>query len=185
LAWYPYLFAAGAALLLFVFFYSRTDRGALMLERVFRRMPLLGRLWLLLNQNIFAGTMRMLLTGGIPVPQSLAIMAGAVPSRAFAAELTRTHQELVSGSSLQDALETHTRLDDMVGEMVRVGEATGTLSDMFGYLAELGEEQAEDLLELISNLIAPIILLVVGVIIAILVLAMYLPMFGSYDAIMG
>lgn len=183
LAWYPYLFGGLFLLVVAARIYMSTARGARVLERVLLHLPLLGSMWALQNQNIFARTMRMLLGGGITVPQSLYITADALPSPTTRANLRAAYNDLMQGCSLQEALDAHTRMEDMVGEMVSVGESTGTLSDMLDYLAEAGEEKAEDHLERITNLVAPLMLVAVGLLIAFLVIAMYLPMFGSYDTI--
>jgi len=182
-AWYPYLIGGAIVLLVAGRLYLRTQRGAVQFEVLLRFVPILGPMWLLHNQNLFARTMRLLTAGGIPVPQALAITADAMPSRTFRMQLLRVHQELVQGGSLGEALEGHTRLTEIAQELVRVGEATGTLTEMFEHLAELGEEQSDDYLELISNLVAPLVLLAVGLVIAFLVISMYLPMFGSYGAL--
>ena len=184
-AHYRLLFGVFVVLAVVAHFYLRTPSGSRVGEWILRRIPLIGGMWKLQNQNIFSRTMRLLLDGGIPVPQALAITAGGVPSQEFRRELRRAYEDLLKGDSLQEALDRHTKLTDMVSEMVRVGEATGTLGEMFDYLGEHGEELSEDYLELVSNLVAPIMLLVVGLIIAFLVIAMYLPMFGSYGAIGG
>jgi len=165
------------------FIYLRTEKGAILGERILRKIPLVGSLWFLQNQNIFARTMRLLLSGGIPVPQALAIVVGAVPSRVFAQQLKAAHGEVMKGSTLEDSLEKHTRLTDMADEMIRIGESTGMLGEMLEYVADHGEEKSSDYLELVSGLVAPIMLIVVGLMIAFLVLAMYLPMFGSYQVI--
>ena len=182
-SYYPHILIVLVALFLFSQFYGRTRQGALVRERLLRKVPVIGRLWTLQNQNIFARTVRLLLDGGVPLPQAVAICAGAVPSRVFGQELTLVHQALVQGESLQTAMDRHTAVHETVREIVGVGEATGTLSEMLEYVAEHGEEEAGDVLERISNLIAPLVLLVIGLIIAVMVVAMYLPMFGTYDLI--
>ena len=182
-AYSAYVLGFLTAALVAVFLYVQTENGRLLGEKALRKVPLLGALWSLRNQNVFARTMRLLLSGGVPVPQAVAIVADAVPSLLFSRELKQVFQLLSQGQGLQDALDRETRLTQTVGEMIRVGEETGTLGDMFEYLAEHGEEKSDDYLEMISNLIAPLVLLVVGLAIAFLVVAMYLPMFGSFDAI--
>ena len=181
--WYGELFFGTIFLGLAIFIYLRTDHGGLVGERLLHRIPVVGSIWALQYQNIFSRTMKLLLQGGIPVPEALSTTAGAVPSRLFGSELKQVHDDLVQGDSLHEGLEKHTRLPEMFPEMVRIGEATGTLDEMFDYLAEHGEERSEDYLELVSNAIAPLMLLLVGLVIAFLVVSMYLPMFGSYDAI--
>lgn len=163
------------------YFWIQTESGARRFEALLRRVPFLGTMWQLQNRNIFSRTMRLLLAGGIPVPRALEVTAGAVPSRLMSAELKAVVAEVKEGNDLQTALEKHIDLGDIAGEMIRVGEATGTLQEMFEHIAEHGEEASEDYLEMISNLVAPAILLVVGLMIAFLVVAMYLPMFGAYE----
>ncbi|MDJ0838963.1 MAG: type II secretion system F family protein [Acidobacteriota bacterium] len=183
-AWSGWLIGGALATLVLGHLYLQTENGGLMGERLVRRVPLVGRLWYLSSQNIFARTMRMLTHGGIPVPQALAVVAGAMPSRLFGKELSRAHEAVTRGESLQEALDAKTSFNEEMGEMIRIGEATGNLGDMLDYLAESGEEQAEDTLAMLSNLVAPLMLLAIGLMIAFLVAAMYLPMFGSYDAMM-
>ena len=137
-SYYLHMLIGIVALTVLAVFYGRTRKGAHLRERVLRRLPIVGTLWTLQNQNIFARTLRLLLAGGVPVPQAVAISANAVPSSVFGMELRETHHALTQGESLQQALDHHTRLDDMVGEMVGVGEATGTLGDMLEYVAEHG-----------------------------------------------
>ena len=122
----------------------------------------------------------MLLDGGVPLNQAISITADSLPSALLRSELIGVQGDVEQGRSLEESL-AETRVDSVVSEMVKVGEATGTLSDIFEYLAVNGEEKAEDQLDRISNIIAPIILLTVGVAIAGLVLAMYLPMIGLAD----
>lgn len=166
-----------------LYIYAQTQNGACLLEKILRRIPTLGRMWSLQSQNIFSRTLRLLIIGGITLPEAIEILSSAVPSPNLRLELAEVHKNLLQGESLHNALENHAQLADIVHEMVRIGEETGTLDQMLDYLSEDGEEEAEDTLEFISNMIAPIILLFVGILIAIMVVAMYLPMFGSYDMI--
>jgi len=182
--WFGWVLVGGFLALIAAHLFLQTDRGGLIGERLIRRLPLIGRLWYLSSRNIFAHTMRMLTAGGVPVPQALAITADAVPARTFGLELRAAHARVLEGATLQQALDDETSFDSDVGEMIRIGEATGNLGEMLDYLAESGEENAEDTLALLSSLIAPLMLLFVGLLIAFLVVAMYLPMFGSYDAML-
>ncbi len=173
--------STAAAILLYLYF--KTEQGGRVGEKILLAIPVLGTVRLLQNQNIFARAMRLLIGGGVPVPQALAIVADAVPSRVFGADLHKVHGELIQGEPLQESLERHTRLTEMAGEMIRVGEAAGTLGEMLEYVAEHGEEKVEDNLEIVSGMIAPLMLLFIGLLISFLVIAMYLPMFGSYETL--
>ena len=181
--YYGYLFGITFVAAIALFLFSQTEKGALLMEGILRRIPLLGTVWVLQNQNIFARTLRLLLSGGVPLTQAPTATAGGVPSRLLGISLLKVRDEVSHGGNLQEALDTHTFFHDSVGEMIRVGEATGTIEEMLDYLAEHGEEQSEDYLEMVSSLVAPIVLLFVGLLIAFLVLSMYLPMFSSFELV--
>lgn len=183
--WYLAVILIGSGLFVSAWVWMRTESGQINSERIIRRIPLFGKVRKLQNVNIFARTMRLLIEGGIPAPQALETTKNAVPSRLFAQELGRVHRDLEQGEGLQDSLDKHTHLGELTGEMIRVGEATGNLGEMFEYVAESVEEETEDTLELISGLVAPVMLVFVGLLISFLVIAMYLPMFGSYEAVTG
>lgn len=175
----------GILLVLLLIGLRGTNRGHKVLERMVWRIPILGPVVRQQNQNTFAWTMRMLLAGGIPLPESLKIAAEAMPSPNLQVQLQAVREAVERGATLEQALDEHGDLDPLVTEMVRIGESTGTLGDMFEYIALSGEERAEDMLEMISNVLAPVILLFVGLSIAALVLSMYLPMFGLADLVGG
>jgi len=180
-AWSLHLLVASAGAGIFLFSYFKTERGARVGEKMLLSIPILGTVRLLQNQNIFSRAMRLLIDGGVPLPQALAIVADAVPSRVFGADLHKVHGDLIQGEPLQESLDRHARLTEMASEMIRVGEATGTLAEMLEYVAEHGEEKSEDYLEMVSGMVAPLMLLFIGLLISFLVIAMYLPMFGSYE----
>ncbi|MCB1049967.1 MAG: type II secretion system F family protein [Acidobacteria bacterium] len=181
-----WLLAIGLSIgLMAVLLMARTESGKTRLELAWMGLPLLGKLWRLQNQNVFARTLRLLLTGGTPLSEALAITADALPSKAMGRQVHEARTSLLDGQALEPSLAKVQGFDPLVGEMIRIGESAGSLNEMLEHLAENGEEQAEDLLELISNVLAPFFLLGVGLTIAILVLAMYLPMFGAADLVAG
>lgn len=165
--------------------FMRSDAGARKVDRMLGYVPLLGKLWRLQNRNIFARLMRLLLAGGIALPDALKACSEALPSRDLSQQLRVSIGDVMTGKTFHEALEANTNLDDNFLEMVRLGETTGALEEMLAYLAEYGEEQSEDLLELISNLVAPLVLVFIGLMITFMVLGVYLPMFGSYEALSG
>lgn len=172
------------ALVLFIMT-VRSSWGRSQLERLVWHIPLFGSLWQLQNQNAFAWTMNMLLAGGIPIPQALEIASRSAASPMIRAQLSAAREAVLTGSNLETALDEHVRFESVLGDMVRIGESTGTLDEMFAYIASNGEEHAGDRLEIISNVFAPLLLLLVGITIAALVMAMYMPMFGVADLISG
>ncbi len=61
--------------------------------------------------------------------------------------------------------------------MVRVGEESNRLSDMFTKAGNLLSESLDYHLKKLATYIEPVLILIVGAIVAVILISMYLPMF--------
>jgi type IV pilus assembly protein PilC len=82
------------------------------------------------------------------------------------------------GKPFHEALEKSEVFTDMSIDMVKVGEATGSLDDMLTNVSDFLDEQIETRMQRLLSLVEPLMLVFMGIIIAILLIAIYLPMFS-------
>ncbi|HYN08601.1 MAG TPA: type II secretion system F family protein [Vicinamibacterales bacterium] len=122
-------------------------------------------------------TLATLLSGGIPLVNSLDIAAKSVGNRHIADHLAVVAKQVREGGSLAGSLAERKIFPHVAVEMVEVGESTGALADMLNSVADFYDEENETSLTRFSNLIQPLLLIVMGVIIAGLLLSLYMPLF--------
>ena len=67
--------------------------------------------------------------------------------------------------------------DNMVLQMVAIGEESGALDGMLEKVAGFLEAEVDDAVEALASLMEPLIMAVLGVLIGGLVIALYLPIF--------
>jgi type IV pilus assembly protein PilC len=89
-----------------------------------------------------------------------------------------TIQMVREGKPFHEALEESGVFVDMAVDMVKVGEATGSLDEMLSSVSDFLDEQIETRMQRILSLIEPLMLVVMGIMIAILLISIYLPMFS-------
>jgi general secretion pathway protein F len=111
----------------------------------------------------FTQELSTLLNAGVPLDRALSITAeltGKGPFRALVLDVVRV---LKGGKSLADSLATHpAHFSELYVNMVRAGEASGSLAQIFERLAEF-ERTRDDLRGyIISSLIYPALLTLVG-----------------------
>jgi type IV pilus assembly protein PilC len=147
------------------------------LDRVIMRLPWFGPLSRKFSTAQVARTVSTLLSGGIPLVNSLDISAKSVGNHAVAADLDIVAREVREGSSLAHALQQRKTFPDVAIEMVEVGESTGALAEMLNSIADFYDEENETSLTRFSNLVQPVLLIVMGVVIAGLLLSLYMPLF--------
>ena len=167
-----------AAVVYLVYRWTKTEPGAIFVDRVRIRTPLLGPVWLKYQVGLFSRTLSTLLTGGLPLVPSLETAARSIDSRQIALAVASSVESVREGKGLAQSLETTKIFPELSVEMVEVGESTGALPQMLNSVAEFFEEDVQTSLAAIMSLIEPVILIIMGVVVVIILIALYLPIFS-------
>lgn len=132
----------------------------------------------------FTRELSVMLTSGLPLDRSLAILAG-MGDDASVQLVNQLRDDLRKGQSFAEALEQHPEFSSFYVNMIRAGEASGTLE---GTLVRMTEylERAKALRKMIvSALTYPVILFSVAVLSLVFLLAYVVPSFADLFADMG
>ena len=165
-----------AAVILGILWFRRPSQRT-MLHAWILRLPYFGPLARKFATAQVSRTLATLLSGGIPLVNSLDIAAKSVGNRYIAGHLATVARRVREGSSLAAALSDKAIFPNVSVEMVEVGESTGALADMLNSVADFYDEENETNLTRFSNLIQPVLLIIMGIIIAGLLLSLYMPLF--------
>lgn len=159
--------------------WSRTDTGQLATDRFKLRLPFIGPVLHRFALSEFSRSLSTLLAGGIPLVPAFEIAVSAVGNVHVRKRLEPTIQMVREGKPFHAALEESGVLTDMAVDMVKVGEATGSLDEMLSNVADFLDEQIETRMQRLLTLIEPMMLVFMGIMIAILLIAIYLPLFSA------
>jgi type IV pilus assembly protein PilC len=159
--------------------WARTTGGRTALDHLQLRIPLLGSVFKQFSVSEFARSLATLLSGGIPLVQALEIAVAAVGNLWVRGRLHPTIQQVREGRAFHAALETAAVFDPLEIDMVKVGEATGSLDVMLSSVAEFLDEQVETRMSRILSLVEPLMLVFMGMVVAILLISIYMPLFSS------
>lgn len=163
--------------------WTRREGSRLIIDHVLLRVPLVGRLMRMYATSQLARTLSSLLTGGLPLVNAMEVASASVGNRAMATAVGAATPLVREGKSLTTALESTGMLENLVLEMVKVGEQTGALADMLGAIADFYDEEMEGRIATVLALIEPILLVLMAVVVAGMLLAFYLPLFEAISAI--
>ena len=128
----------------------------------------------------FTQELSTLLNAGVPLDRALSITAELTEHPSFRFIVLDVLRVLKAGRSLADSLGTHPDyFGDLYTNMVRAGEASGSLAVIFERLAEF-ERSRDDLRNyIISSMIYPALLACVGLASIILLLTFVVPRFAT------
>jgi type IV pilus assembly protein PilC len=161
-----------------VFVWTRSEKGAVSIDRFKPKVPVMGDIWLKTQIAQFVRTLSTLLGGGSPLVPALHTAAEAIGSRLFSSSILQSADRVKEGRSLHASLAETGLMPGLALEMIEVGEASGALTPMLSSLAEFYEEEVGNRLQRALSYIPIVILVVMAVVVGFIVISIYLPMFS-------
>jgi MSHA biogenesis protein MshG len=174
-----YWYVVIGALMLSVFAcrrYVQTEHGRYRWDTVKLRLPVLGKL---VHEGSLARIARSLsisMTAGMPVIQTLKIIAQAAGNQFMAERVNRLREAVERGDPVSRAAASVGMFPPLVLQMLAVGEETGDISALLDEVAGFYEREVDYALKNLSAAIEPFLIIAVGGIVCILALGVMLPM---------
>lgn len=161
-----------------IFLWTRSQAGALAIDRLKPRLPILGEVWLKAQIARFARTLSTLLAGGTPLVPALHTSSAAIGSALISTSVESAADRVKEGKSLHQSLAETQLIPQLALEMIEVGEASGSLAAMLTSVAEFYEEEVGIRLQRTLTWIPIVILALMAVVVGFILIALYLPMFS-------
>lgn len=131
-----------------------------------------------LRQMSVLATIQLLYSNGINLAKSMRVAANSVRKTPFYDELRKAADMYEdSGVALSSAFDKYTSVDQQVVHMIAIGEKSSSLGTQFGLLAEMYEEDAEQLMDDFSQLVSFFVMMIAVILIAAVFLGTFLPIF--------
>ena len=154
---------------------SRHPKGALIIDRIKVRVPLIGPVFLSSALSRFARTLGTLTKAGVSLLPALKIVENTIGNLALARFVAQVSEETRGGDSLAGPLRKLGVFPKTVVQMIDVGEESGKLPEMLLKIAEIQEREMRGRTKTLVSLIAPILILIVGALVGFMVIALLLP----------
>jgi type IV pilus assembly protein PilC len=150
--------------------------GNYAIDRIYLWIPIIGKL---IEKTIVARTTRTLGTlvaSGVPILESLSIVRETCTNAVFERMYQRVYESIREGDTIAQPLKESRLVDDMVVNMVDVGEETGDLDSMLYKIADVYDEEVNVMVESLISLLEPLMIVVLGLIIGTIVIALFMPL---------
>ncbi len=155
---------------------AKNKTGAYVIDLLSLKIPLLGAI---IRKSIIARTCRTLgtlLASGVPILESLTIARDTAGNAVFKDAFDTIYAAIREGESMAIPLKETGIVDDMVVNMVDVGEETGALDQMLYKVADVYDEEVSVLVEGLINMLEPLMVVVLGLIVGFIVIALFMPL---------
>lgn len=160
--------------------WSETPAGRLLVDRWRLGIPLVGSIFHQFSLAEFCRSLATLLAGGIPLVSALETAVGAVSNRYVSFATRPAIDRVREGEAFYKSLDETGIFPHIAVDMIKVGEATGSLDEMLSSVSDYFDEKVETRTQRLLTLVEPIMLIVMGCLIATILISIYLPMFGAF-----
>jgi type IV pilus assembly protein PilC len=150
--------------------------GNFIVDWVWLHTPVVGTI---IEKTVIARTTRTLgtlVSSGVPILEALSITRETTTNAVFERMYQRVYESIREGETIAAPLKESRLVDDMVVNMIDVGEETGELDTMLNKIADVYDEEVNVLVEGLISLLEPIMIVVLGGIVGTIVIALFLPM---------
>jgi type IV pilus assembly protein PilC len=155
--------------------------GRYVLDWVWLHVPIIGGI---LEKTIVARTMRTLgtlVSSGVPILEALSIVKETAGNAVFEEMFQRVFESVREGESIAMPMKESRLVDDMVVNMIDVGEETGELDKMLNKIADVYDEEVDVLVQGLVKLLEPVMVLFLGGCVGFIVVALFMPMLAILE----
>lgn len=165
--------------------FTTSNEGRLVWDRWKTRMPVFGDLVKRSLLSRFSRSFAVMLRAGVPLTQSLHLVADAVDNYWMAERIEDMRRTIERGEGITRAAQGTQLFTPLVMQMISVGEETGRVDELLHEVADYYEREVDYDLKSLTARIEPIMLVIVAVMVAIMALGIFTPMWDMMDAYKG
>jgi type II secretory pathway component PulF len=155
---------------------SSTPGGRRTRERLFLRLPVIGRLYHATILSRMAEAMAVLIGAGCDVPEALRLGAVSSGSSRLVQDSETVSQQIEQGSGILEAGHRAALLPRLFLYSIQLGAQRNELQDNLRSLGQMYADQARVGQSRLQTILLPTMIVAIGALIGIAILAMFLPM---------
>ena len=158
--------------------YFQTREGKVVLDELSLRIPVVGPLFQKLYIARFAESSRVLIKGGLTIPQAIEVSSHTIGNTVYRELLRDASDQIRKGKLLSQALASMPEFPPLVSQLISVGESTGRLEQLLEKVNSFYTREVEDMVNNLVTLIQPALMVVIGVMVALLFASILLPLYN-------
>lgn len=162
--------------------WKRTKSGAIAIDQTTLKIPIYGKIRLMVMMAEFSRTLALLVAAGVSLVESLTIVKDVVDSVILRDALIMIAKDVEKGNPLATSLAKHATFPMIVSQMIAVGEQTGKLDEILNRVAVYFEVESEHAIKNLSTAMEPLIMIILGIGVGFLIVAIIVPIYNLTSA---
>src|SRR5215471_2866492 len=156
--------------------WKSTPAGRMKWDTFLLRVPIFGRLNLLVAVARFSRTLSTLLASGVQLLTAMNIVKNVLGNALLENVVTTAIGSIREGESIAEPLKRSGEFPPMVTHMIAVGEKTGQLEQMLDNVARAYEADVETKVVALTSLLEPLMIMILGGVVGFIAMAILMPL---------
>lgn len=158
--------------------WARSLGGKRAIDRLKMKMWPIGKLFMKMYMARFTRVGSTLVASGVPLIQMLDITGKSVNNIYIQESLQKAVEKVKGGVALSTALKGDENFLELVPDMLRIGEQSGSVEQMLSKTADYYEREVDNEIRAISTTIEPVLMIIMGIVAITIVTAILLPVYS-------
>jgi type IV pilus assembly protein PilC len=164
------------AFVLMIRIIKKNKTGEYIVDMIMLKLPVLGKIIQKSTTARIMRTLGTLIASGVPILEAITIARDTSGNAVFKRAFDNIYAAIREGESIAVPLKEARIVDDLVVNMVDVGEETGALDNMMYKVADVYDEEVAVLVDAMIKLLEPILVVVLGLVVGFIVIALFMPL---------
>jgi type IV pilus assembly protein PilC len=152
-------------------------------DRMLLKLPAIGGLVKLMAIERFCRVLAALVQTGVPLPDAVQVAADSTNNTVFQDKLAGVREAMMRGEGLARPIQQSGMFPPAARQMIRVGEASGSLDHQLENAAKFYERELNYELKRVTDMFEPAIILIVGGAVAFVAVAQISAMYSIYHQV--
>lgn len=174
----PFIFIGTAAAGVGFWRFSRTAVGRRAIDELRISVPVFGNLQRKLLLTRICDNLSTMLSSGVSMVQALEVTADVVDNTVFKEIVQSALFEVKGGRSFADSISEYPEIPTVLSQMARVGEETGSLSEIMTTLANFYRREVNQAVDTMIGLIEPAMIVMLGLGVGVLLASVLMPIYN-------
>jgi general secretion pathway protein F len=162
---------------------SRSPEGARALSALAHATPGLRLLLIARRRGTWTRIMALTLSAGVNILDATQLAVNALPEGALKREAAGAIPALRAGKPIGEAFRSVGALGEVDASMLRAGERSGALAQMFAAISQRYEDDTRDALKRLTLIVEPMSIAIVASLVGLIVLGLVSALAGIYESI--
>lgn len=172
------IFVIAIPLLVVVFRkYAKTKTGERLKSKLEIKLPVIGQLFRNIYLSRMSENLGTLVKGGIPIVQSLDIVAGVIGNALYREVLEKSQEAVKKGESISESIGRFEIIPPIFFQMISSGEKTGKIHETLIEMSKFFNEEVNVMVNNLMSLLEPVLIVSLGFVAAFIAAAVLLPIY--------